>query len=83
MNKLTQDLLNAIPENTSISDLANAIADIVETEYGDHNKRQFIETIVYRLGDEISARMAMQILRANGYYASNLWHIDDVLNQSK
>ena len=83
MNKLTQDLLNAIPENTSISDLANAIADIVETEYGAHNVRQFVEIILQRLGEEMSAKMAMQILRDKGYYSSNLWHIDDVINNTK
>jgi hypothetical protein len=83
MNKLTQELLAAIPEDTHIGDLAEAIATIVETEYGDHNKRQFIETILLRLGEEISAKIAMQALRDKGYYASNLWHIDDVNNTIK
>jgi hypothetical protein len=83
MDKLTHEIIGVIPEDTHIDQLAHAIADVVEIEYGAHNVRQFVEIILQRLGEELSAKMAMQILRDKGYYSSNLWHIDDVINNTK
>jgi hypothetical protein len=79
MNKLTEDIKNSIPEDTSIFDLAESIGEIIIEEYGEHNYKHFVETICKKLASGINSKIAMEILRTNGYYSTNLWHIDDIV----
>ena len=47
---LTQDLSNAIPEDTGYQEFAKAIARILKDEYGSHNFKAFMEVLHAELG---------------------------------
>lgn len=42
-----------IPEETSVKDVAYAIAEILKEDYGKHNYKPFIETLATHLGIDI------------------------------
>ena len=44
--QLYQSLCMAIAEDTSVFDLAEAVARLVIEEYGEHNHKHFIDTIL-------------------------------------
>lgn len=78
MNKLIEDIKNAVPEDTWVTDFAEAVAQLLIDEYGEHNYRHFVEALCTKLAVGLDSKVAMEILRANGYYSTNLWHIDDI-----
>lgn len=78
MSKLIEDIKNAVPEDTWVTDLAEAVAQLLIDEYGEHNYRHFVEALCKKLAVGLDSKVAMEILRANGYYSTNLWHIDDI-----
>jgi len=47
---LTQDLGNAIPENTGYAEFAKAVARILKDEYGSHNFEKFMDVLHAELG---------------------------------
>jgi hypothetical protein len=46
---LHDNLSKAIPEDTNYADLAKAIAKILREDYGSHNFKPFIKTLVNEL----------------------------------
>jgi len=51
---LTQDISNAIPEDTGYAEFAKAVATILKDEYGSHNFNKFMEVLHSELGMEES-----------------------------
>lgn len=49
-NDLTSNILQAIPENTGVQELATAIGNILKDQYGQHNYKLFMETLHNYLG---------------------------------
>lgn len=47
---LTQDISNAIPEDTGYAEFAKAVARILKDEYGSHNFDKFMEVLHSELG---------------------------------
>ena len=47
---LTQDISNAIPEDTGYAEFAKAVATILKDEYGSHNFNKFMEVLHSELG---------------------------------
>lgn len=78
MKKLFEDIKNAVPEDTLVTDLAQAVAQLLIEEYGEHNYKHFVDEVCKKLSVGLDQKVAMEILRGQGYYASNLWHIDDI-----
>lgn len=79
MDTLFQSIKDAVPEDTWVTDFAEAVSKLIIEEYGEHNYKHFVETICKSLATGIDSKIAMEILRANGYYSTNLWHIDDIV----
>ena len=47
---LTQDISNAIPEDTGYAEFAKAVATILKDEYGSHNFNKFMDIVHNDLG---------------------------------